>query len=396
MRFLHTSDWHVGKALRNRSRDDEYAEALAQVLDIARRSQVDAVLVAGDVFDSAVPSPEAERIVFEFLRELAGARIPAVIAGGNHDHPKRLNAFGQILDLVGIYVRGEPATADEGGVLEMRSRDGSETAVIAVLPWVSERKVRDFESLMEGGKHFADYAEGVARMMAHLARSFRPGCVNVLVSHVMLDGAIVGGEGAGERPLHVGQTYAVRPQRLPSGAHYVALGHVHRPQEVKELSGRGYYAGSLLQLDFGEAGQQKSVYLVDCAPNRPARVEAVPLSAGRQLRDIGSPQKGLTLEELKHLAAEAGNAYLRVFVRVDRPFPGLADQVRELLPGAVDIVVERTDKTAEKRDPDLMRLNPQEMFATYYRRTHSAEPSEALMGLFNRLYQEVLDETHQA
>jgi exonuclease SbcD len=395
MRFLHTSDWHVGKALRNRSRDDEYAGALAEVLDIARQEQVDAVLVAGDVFDSAVPSPEAERIVFEFLRELAGARIPAIIVGGNHDHPKRLNAFGQILDLVGIHVRGEPLAADEGGVLELPNRDGSETAVIAVLPWVSERRVRDFESLMKEGEHFADYAEGVARMMAHLASSFRPGCINVLVSHVMLDGAIVGGEGAGERPLHVGQTYAVRPQRLPSEAHYVALGHLHRPQEV--LSGRGYYSGSLLQLDFGEVGQQKSVYLVDCAPNRPARVEAVPLSGGRPLRDIGSAKKGLTLEELKPLAQEADNAYLRVFVRVDRPFPGLADQVRELLPNAVDIVVERTDKTEEKRDPDLMRLNPQEMFATYYRqRIHSAEPSKALMDLFNRLYQEVQDEAHQA
>ncbi len=153
MRFLHTSDWHIGKPLRNQKRDAEYIAALEEVLSIAKDERVDAVLVAGDVFDSAVPPPEAERIFFHFAGELVGAGIPAVIIAGNHDHPKRMNAYAPVLGRLGIHVVGEPVLADEGGVIELPSRDGTETAVIAALPWVSERKVRDFETLMTEGKH---------------------------------------------------------------------------------------------------------------------------------------------------------------------------------------------------------------------------------------------------
>src|SRR3990170_8581586 len=164
MRFLHTSDWHIGKPLRNHRRDDEYVAALEEVLDIAGREQVDCMLVAGDIFDSVAPPPEAERIVFDFFRELIGARIPAVVIAGNHDHPRRLNAFSRVLDLVNVHVRGEPVLAEEGGIVEVTSRGGAETAVIAALPWVSERKVRDFESLFAGGKQFGQYADGVSEM----------------------------------------------------------------------------------------------------------------------------------------------------------------------------------------------------------------------------------------
>ena len=390
MRFLHTSDWHVGKPLRNVKRDEEYAAALAEVLDIARHERVDCLLVAGDLFDSVAPSPESERTVFDFFRELAGARIPAVVVGGNHDHPKRLNAFARILDLVDIHVRGEPATTDEGGVIELASLDRSETAVIAALPWVSERKVRDFESLLRQGKEFQDYAEGVAQMIAHLCGSFRDEAINILLAHVMLDGAIVGGEGAGERPLHLGQTYAVKPQRLPRDAHYVALGHLHRPQEV--LSGRGYYAGSLLQLDFGEAAQQKSVNVIEASPGRPAKVQSIALASGRQLRSLGEPGAGLTLDEIRAAAETAGDAYLRVFVRADRPSPGLGDMVRELLPNAVAVNLEAPQSEEQRADPGLMQLSPSELFLRFYRGTHAAEPSEPLLALFQRLYDEVAHE----
>ena len=170
MRFLHTSDWHVGKPLRNHKRDDEYGAALDEVLDIAKREAIDCLLVAGDIFESAVPQPDAERIVFGFFAELAGAGIPAVVIAGNHDHPRRWSAYAPVFQHLGIRVLGEPAPADEGGVIRVPSRDGSETAVIAALPWVSERKVRDFESLMSEGKHFEAYAQGVTDMVAPSVR----------------------------------------------------------------------------------------------------------------------------------------------------------------------------------------------------------------------------------
>jgi exonuclease SbcD len=373
MKFLHTSDWHIGKPLRGRSRDNEYLAALEELLAIAKDEQVDALLIAGDTFDTAVPTPDAERIFFHFVGELVGANLPAVIIAGNHDHPRRMNAYAPVLGRLGVHVIGEPVAADEGGVIELPSRDGSETAVIAALPWVSERKVRDFDDLMKEGRRAEQYAEGVANMMAHLAKSFRADAVNIMLAHVLMEDARIGGPESGERPLHMGQTYVIRRQALPQTAQYIALGHVHMPQEA--VLANAYYSGSLLQCDFGEAGQAKRVNIIDVSPGRKANVTHVPLKSIRQLRNIGSAKQGVSLDEIRALSNETqtgklADAYLKVWVKVDRPLPGLAQQVREMLPNAVDVVVERPSE--EQADaPRLEGMSPGELFAAYYRVRHS-------------------------
>ena len=383
MRFLHTSDWHIGKTLRGHRRDEECHETLAEVLEIARDRQVDYVLIAGDVFDSAMPSPEDERIVFGFFRELAGARIPAVVIGGNHDHPKRLGAFARILELVDIHVRGDSVPAAQGGVLEIPSRDGTETAVVATLPWVPERKAREWESMIEGGERpFLEYAEEVARRMSDLATRFRSDTINILLSHVMLHGALVGPDG-GERPLHLGQTYAVKPQRLPTEAHYTALGHLHKPQVIR-VRPPAQYSGSLLQLDFGEQNDKKSVVLIEAHPSRPAHVETVPLSAGRRLRDLEG-----TLAELQTLAADTGDDYLRVRVHVDGPSPGLTRQVREVLPNALEVVPIYPDRERTESDQRLRTLSPDQLLAEYHQATYGSAVPAPVLDLFRRLQEEV-------
>ena len=108
MRFLHTSDWHLGKTLKGRSRSEEHEGALSEILDIARREAVDCVLITGDIFDSQAPPPDAERLAFNFFSELRGSNISAVVIGGNHDHPKRLLAIRDVLSLLDIFVRPEP------------------------------------------------------------------------------------------------------------------------------------------------------------------------------------------------------------------------------------------------------------------------------------------------
>ncbi len=387
MRFLHTSDWHIGKPLRNQKRDSEHVAALEEVLAIARDQRVDALLIAGDVFDSAVPAPEAERIFFHFIGELVGAKIPAVIIAGNHDHPRRMNAYAPVLGRLGVHVIGEPALSEDGGVIELPSRDGNETAVIAALPWVSERKVRDFDSLMTEGKHFEEYADGVAAMLSHLCRSFRKGTINIAMAHVFVGGARVPAE-SGEWVLHTGALYTIAPARLPTEPQYIALGHVHMPQDVGLSNAQ--YCGSLLQCDFGEHGQKKRVNLIDVAPGRKAKVDSIPLTSIRQLRNIGSAKQGVTLDEIRAVAGEVGDAYLKVFVKVDRPLPGLAEEVRELLPNAVDIVLERPEQRALENGRDLQTLAPPELFAAYYRSAHGEnEPRDELAALFRRLHEEV-------
>jgi exonuclease SbcD len=387
MRFLHTSDWHVGKPLRNHKRDDEYAAALAEVLDIAKREAIDCLLVAGDVFDTSVPPHDAERIVFDFFSELASAEIPAIVIAGNHDHPKRWNAYAPVLRHLGIHVRGDPVSAGEGGIIEMPSRDGSETAVIATLPWVSERKVRDFESLMIEGEHRQQYADGVGQMIAHLCKGFRSDAARILLAHVFLSGSAVGPE-SGERQLHVGDLYAVTPQAIPAEVQYAALGHVHNPDQPNLKLANGFYSGSLLRCDFGEAKHRKGVRIIDVSARSRAKEEFIELSSTKRLRNVGDHKEGVTLDELKAMADDITEDYIKVFVRVDRPLPGLAEQVREIAPNAVDIVVQRTDTEAEDEGPQLQRMSAQELFAAYHEGTFGSQPAAPLVALFNQLYEE--------
>lgn len=386
MRFLHTSDWHVGKQLRNHKRDEEYAAALHEVLEIASDREVDCLLVAGDIFDTAVPTPEAERIVFHFFGELAGAGIPAAVIAGNHDHPRRWHAYAPVLRHIGIEVLGEPALPDAGGVIKIASRDGNETAAIGALPWVSERKVRDFDSLMEEGTHAMEYAEQVAAMMNHLANALPDGTIKIMLAHLLLDNAKVGGPESGERELHMGLTYTVKRQRLPDSPQYIALGHVHTPQDLGLTN--AHYSGSLLQCDFGESGQKKRVNIVDAAPGRKAKVESVPLTSIRQLQNIGSARAGVSLDELRSMTLPGPETYLKVFVKVDRPLPGLSEQVREIVPNAIDIVVERTEGPEGPAAAPPANLSPAEQFIAYYESQYGSQPEPALMSLFDRLYEE--------
>jgi len=380
MRFLHTGDWHLGKNLRAVSRGDESEKALNEILDIARREAVDCLLVAGDVFDSAAPPPEAERLLFGFLRELFGYGIPAVIIGGNHDHPKRLQALSGVLELVNIHVRGDPVRAQKGGVLRLGSRDGSEMASIAMLPWVDERRVISYDALLER-RSAGQFADRVAAIGRSLTRGLPSDTINLLLAHIMIDGAQVGG---GERELHLSPIYAVKPEALPDTPSYVALGHVHKPQEIRRAPAKTHYAGSLLQLDFGERGQEKSVVLIEAHPGRPAHVETVPLSAGRRLRDLEG-----TLTELQALAADAGEDYLRVRVHVDGPTPGLTRQVRELLPNALEVVPVYPDRERTESDQRLRTLSPDQLLAEYHQTTYGSAVPAPVLDLFRRLQEEV-------
>jgi|DewCreStandDraft_5_1066085.scaffolds.fasta_scaffold01736_2 exonuclease SbcD len=393
MRFLHTSDWHLGKLLRNRRRDDEFHAVLSEVLEIARVERVDCLLVAGDVFDSVAPPPEAERLAFDFFRELVGHGIKAVVIAGNHDHPRRLAAFGRILELVDVHVRAEPLPPAQGGIVEVISRDGTERALVAALPWVHERQVRSWERLTSGApeEHFQEYAERIAGMLEDLARAFRQDTVNIALAHLFVDGAKVGGEASGERPLHLSQVYAIRQERLPRNAHYIALGHLHRHQRVQGLH-TAVYPGSLLQLDFGEAGQEKCVYLFEATAERGllGPPEVVRLNRIRQLRNVGRQDAPVPLAAIPGLAEDPSlrDAYLRVFVQVDGPRPGLAEQVRTHLPGAVEIVPIYPQREQGPRPPQPHRT-PEEHFIEYHRQTYGTPPSPELLQLFNRLYEEV-------
>ena len=383
MRFLHTADWHVGKPLRGRSRMEEYAAALEEVGRLAVEARVDAVLVAGDIFDSPAPPPEAEKLVYDFLARLLPEGLAAVVIAGNHDHPKKLGALASLLEGLRIHVRSEVRPPGQGGVVSVPSRDGSEEARVAVLPFVPERKVVDACTVMDP-EHtwFDDYSERLEQILAALVAGLDASTVNLAIGHLFVTGSLFG---TGERRLHLGDVYGLNPQQLPPSLQYVGLGHLHRPQEVMAPS-KTLYSGSLIELDFGEKEQEKRVVIVDASPGKPASVESVPLSAGRRLRDVSG-----SFEELRGMAKGLGDAFLRVKLKTVVPVPGLAEQVKDFLPNALDVSVDHPRDAAEIRreqeDPRT-RLEPGELFEKYYERKNGALPSPELRKLFRALYEE--------
>ncbi|HET6774630.1 MAG TPA: exonuclease SbcCD subunit D [Acidimicrobiales bacterium] len=407
MRLLHTSDWHVGKAIRGRSRAAEHQAVLAEIAAVAERQSVDLAVVAGDLFDTATPTPEAERIVYRALLDLAVGGRPVVVVAGNHDSAQRLAAVAPLSQASGIHVASAIRPPGDGGVLEVEV--GGEVAQVALLPFPSQRYVVTADVLLSGdaAAAHAEYADRVVRIVRTLTGGFRAGTVNLVVAHLMVMGGTMGG---GERGAHTVFDYWVPATAFPASAQYVALGHLHRAQQ---LAGPAplHYCGSPLQLDFGETANDPQVHVVDVLPGRPAEVRPVPLAAGRRLRTV----RGTLVDVLAAVAGPepegsaagddpaargdggvGGRDHLRIVL--DEPArAGLADDVRERVPDAVEVVLApRDDERRGERvaDPDRLRRTPHDLFAEYLARRDVRD--ERLLALFDGLVDEVESEPVEA
>lgn len=343
MKLLHTSDWHVGKTIRGRSRADEHQAVIDEVVSLADERSVDLVLVAGDLFETAAPSAEAEGIVYRALLDLAATGAEVAVIAGNHDNSRKLQAIRPVFEAAGrVHVLSEVVRPEDGGVLHLRMR-GGEDLRLAMLPFVSQRGIVRARDLMESAayENAQTYAERMRRVIDALAEGFESATVNVLMAHAFVHGGQLGG---GERAAHFIDDYALSAQAFPAGAGYVALGHVHRPQKIAG-PGQIHYCGSPLQLDFGEEQQRKQVNLVEIEPELPPKVSPLPLSSGRTLRTVSG-----TMEDLEAIAETLEDEpWLRVVVREQRR-AGLADDVRELLgEWVVDVRVEDSSRPAAGR-----------------------------------------------
>lgn len=389
MKLLHTSDWHVGKAVRGRSRAAEHEAVLAEVAALAEAESVDAVIVAGDLFDTATPTAESERVVYRALLDLAAGGRPVVVIAGNHDSAQRLGAVAPLSEASGIHVASSILPPADGGVLELAA-DG-ERALVALVPFPSQRYVVTADHLLAPEADAADanqlYRDRVARIVAALTGGFRADTINLVAAHLTILG---GTQGGGERQAHTVFDYCVPAVAFPSSAHYVALGHLHRAQR---LDGPApiHYSGSPLQLDFGEAANKPSVNVVEARPGHPARVRPVPLAAGRRLRTLRG-----TVADVVARAGEAAmaEAHLRI-VLDERARVGLADEVRAAVPQAVEVVLAgRADGEGEperRADPDRLRRTPHDLLAEYLAERDALD--ERVVRLFDDLVDELSDTT---
>ncbi|HJQ78125.1 MAG TPA: exonuclease SbcCD subunit D [Acidimicrobiia bacterium] len=371
MKILHTSDWHVGRRIRGRDRSDEHRAVLDELVGLADTHRVDLTVVAGDLFDSASPTPVAEQIVWRALLDLAEV-APVAVVSGNHDHPARLDAIAPVLERAAITVVGAPRSAEDGGTLTIEDPG----ARIALLPFVSSRGIVKVEEIMgsDPDQHAGLYEDRMRRVVEAITSDMGTDTVNLLVSHLTVFGAMAGG---GERSAHI-FGYAVPSGLFPGHLSYVALGHLHRQQKMPHASAV-WYSGSPLQLDFGEVADQKGALLVKAEPGRPASVEELPLRSGRRLVSLTG-----TLEQVLARADEARDAYVRVILQ-ETARVGLADEVRAAIPDAVEVVLDNPSKPIPAREP-RQGLEPTEAFARYLADRDSADPR------VQKLFAELLDE----
>ena len=383
MRLLHTADWHVGRTMRGRSRVAEFEAVLAEVIDIARHEQVEAMLVCGDIWDHHAPSAESDRLVFEALRECIGHGIQVVLLAGNHDNPRKLKALGLLSELLGVQTQWEVLRPNAGGVLTIEGRD--HIARIAAVPFITEGRYVDAAGIMGLQEDWVSaYADGVAEILRASCDPFvDTSTINILATHIFVDNARIARVDGSERKLHIGQTYGVTAASLPSTPQYIALGHVHEPQDILDAPVPTAYSGSLLQLDFGERGQQKLVRIIDAEPGRPVTPTTVPLTSGRPLAELRG-----TLDEVLARAEEHRDAHLRIRLDVERPEPGMAERVRDALPNAVDVQLEYETPEDDQAVEAIANLSAAELFTRYYQAQHGADPAPELVGLFEELLAE--------
>jgi DNA repair protein SbcD/Mre11 len=394
MRILHTSDWHVGRTVRGRSRADEHRAVLAEIAGLAHDRDVDLILVAGDQFDTGAPSAESERIVYRALLDLADTGAHVVVLAGNHDNPRRWAAVRPLLELGNVHLAEHVTRADRGGVLDLPTRDG-EVARVALVPFLSQRGIVTSEQLMhrDAYQHAGTYAERVARIIGTLTADFGPDTVNLVVGHLTVAGSGGPSLGGGERQAHTIFDYVVPPQAFPPTAHYVALGHLHLPHRVQGPAPI-WYSGSPLHLDFGEADRgAKAVLLIEATAATPAQVEQVPLTSGRRLRTLTG-----SLEQVLAAKDAVGDDLLRVILD-EPPRPGLAEEVRDALPDAVDVGVapredeDRRDAPAEL-DVEALRASPAALFDEYL--VELGIVDQRLPAMFQRLLEETQDADRDA
>jgi exonuclease SbcD len=380
MRILHTSDWHVGKVLKGQSRLEEHIAVLGQLVDIARVQRPDLVIVAGDLYDTATPTPDATRLVTRALSALRGTGADVVAIAGNHDNGAALDALRAWADAAGIVLRGTVRDRPADHIVAGTTRDGEAWQLVA-LPFLSQRyAIRATEMFdLSAAEATQTYADHVGRLIATLSEGFGADTVNLVTAHLTVVGGTMGG---GERDAHTIQAYAVPATVFSPATHYVALGHLHRAQSILAPC-PVRYSGSPLAVDFGEEENLPSVTMVEVSAGAAAKTQAVPVTAAVPLRTVRG-----TLAELSKV--DAGDGWLRVYVR-ERPRAGLRESAQELLPRALEVRIDPA-LVAELAGESPSRTQragraPGELFADYLASRGHADP--AVAELFDRLYGEV-------
>lgn len=319
MRFLHTSDWHLGRTLYGRKRYDEFEAFLDWLAATIAEENIDLLLVAGDVFDTSTPSNKAQQLYYKFLCRVSASNCRhVVVIAGNHDSPSFLNAPKDLLKALNVHVVGSISESIGDEVVVLNSQNKPE-AIVCAVPYLRDKDIRTAEpgealddknaKLVAGlKKHYLDVCDFAEKTRLELSDNCGAGIPIIGMGHLFAAGGKVI-EGDGVRELYVGSLAHVGADIFPPVLDYVALGHLHVPQLV---SGNEIirYSGSPIPMGYGEAKQQKVVVIIDFDGKRPAVRELNIPCFQRLVRIVGSLDD--IHRELERLKKEDSDAWLEI------------------------------------------------------------------------------------
>lgn len=319
VRLLHTSDWHIGRKFHHVDLLEDQATFGEWLVDLVKAESIDAVLIAGDLFDRATPSGEAVELLDQMFADLLATGTTIIATTGNHDSAERLHFGSQAMRVAGLHIRAErKSVADMGHPIDVTGASGATVQVLPV-PYLDPHRLID-----TGGAERRHDAVLDAVLDARRG-DLRDPKRSVVMAHTFITG---GAECDSERPLTVGGSSGVGARAL-HGFGYAALGHLHRPQVM--MGGRAAYCGAPLALSFSEE-HQKEVRIVECGEKITSR--AVPVGVGRPVRTLHGKLTDL-LKSSKHNAAET--AWVRAELTDETLQPGAMDRLRERFPFILEV-----------------------------------------------------------
>jgi exonuclease SbcD len=368
MRLLHTSDWHLGRSFHGASLLEEQAAAIERIAELAREHAVDAVLIAGDLYDRAIPPSEAVALFNQALAQLSRDGTAVVAIAGNHDSHVRVSVYDPLLSAFGVTVRGDVARAQEPVLVTPRA--GGEPVAIYPLPYLEPA----VDGPVLAGAPVRLRHEEVTRLAIeriHADRRARPPQRSVLVAHTF----VAGGEASeSERQLTIGNVDRVSVAAF-EGFDYVALGHLHASQQLD--GPRVAYSGTPLAYSFSEQHHVKSVRIVELAADGTATVQVVPLGVGRRLCTLRGPIDELCGDPRHAAASEArvrailtdDSLPLQAMARLRARFPHIAELRHEPPELARSGGAERHRQVRQAR-------SPLELASAFFADQHGQPPGE--------------------
>jgi exonuclease SbcD len=408
MKILHTSDWHIGRTLYGKKRYAEFEAFLGWLAEMIQQQGIEALLVAGDVFDTGAPSNRSQALYYRFLRRIAASSCcrHVVIIAGNHDSPSFLNAPKELLRALDIHVVGSACDNPADEILVLSDAQGAPELIVCAVPYLRDRDIRVTEAgetiedkerkLIEGmSRHYAE----VIALAEHKRIELGADLPIVAMGHLFTAGGHTV-DGDGVRELYVGSLARVTASMFPDSLSYLALGHLHVPQLVNG-SDTMRYSGSPLPMGFGEAKQQKSVCRVDFS-NAAATVQLINVPVFQTLERVKGNWETL-LARLSELSAAGSQAWLEIIYDGDEVMGDLRQRLDGLVGSQIEILRVKNARISHQAlgqsqlEETLDDLNADEVFERCL--TAHAIPQEQRPGLL-LAYQETLkslseDDSHK-